>query len=151
VKRHSLDQWTARLLALGALGSVAAAATGRELHGRPIVSLLQQVELGLILAFVLWGLFRLLLQRPGFFSYFVIAIAALWEGLEMLPTLLRGFVLISEPPFVARTATILALGTGICLLLMVFRLYDQRDPRSTQERVPGDALGHQGESDWEFA
>jgi hypothetical protein len=133
VKDPRLDQWTARLLALGALGAVAVAGIGRGLHGRPGVSVFQLVELGLILAFVLWGLFRVLAQRAGYFSYMVIAIVALWQGLVMIPTLFHGFVLIAVPAFVARVATVVALGAGAALLLLAIRLFDQREESSSAE------------------
>ncbi len=151
LNRPGLDQWTARLLGLGALGAVAAAAIGRELHGRPAVSVLQLVELVLILAFVAWGLFRVLVQRPGFFTYFVIAIVALWQGLEMVPTLVNGFVLIAEPAIVARTATVVALGSGAALLLMVFRLYDEQDETAGEARGPAEALEQKDDNAWELA
>jgi hypothetical protein len=136
-----LDRSTARLLAFGALAAVAAIGIGRGLHGRPGVSVLQLVELGLILAFVAWGLFRVLVQRAGYFSYFVIAGVALWQGLETIPTLFNGFVLMAVPAFVARAATVLALGAAAGLWLMVFRLFDQREESSSSGQFEEDDDG----------
>jgi hypothetical protein len=127
VRRPRLDRWTARVLALTALAAVTAAAIGLELHGRPGVPVFHYVLLGAILAFVVWGVLRVGLRPPGFFSFFVIAIVALWEGLELIPTLAHGFVLIAVPAFVARAAAVLALGSAAGLLLMVFRLYDRAE------------------------
>jgi len=141
-----LDSSTARLLALGALAAVATAAIGRGLHGRPGLSVFQLVELGLILTFVLWGLFRVLVQRAGYFSYFAIAGVALWQGLTMIPTLFNGFVLIALPAFVARAATVLALGTAAGLWLMVFRLFDQRE-----ESSPTGEFEQDDDGAWELA
>ncbi len=148
LKRPALDRLTARILGLGALGAVAAAAIGRGLHGRPTVSILQLVELAVILAFVVWGVLRILGRRPGFFFYLVIAVAALWEGLELLPVLTNGFVLIALPAFLARAAAAVALGAGVGLLLLVFRLFNQRDESPVAEPDPVDELAGIGGS-WE--
>jgi hypothetical protein len=144
MRRPALDQWTARLLGLAALGAVAAAAVGRGLHGRPDVSAVQLVELAIVLAFVAWALVRIVLRQARWGTYFVIAIAALWEGLALVPTLVNGFVLIALPTFVARAASVLALGCAAGLLLMVFRLSD-KEPSENRSRAPED------EDAWELA
>jgi len=54
---------------------------------------------------------------------------ALWEGLQLLPTLTNGFVLAAVPAFVARTATVISLGCGAGLLLLGFRLAGRDGPR----------------------
>jgi hypothetical protein len=134
VRSPTLDRLVARVLAVTALIAVTIAALGKQLHGRPTISILQYVELALILAFVAWGFSRALFRRPGYFTCFLIAVAALWAGGELITTLLYGFVLISLPPFLARTAAIVCLGTGVGLLLLVFRLADQRDSGSSAKR-----------------
>jgi hypothetical protein len=144
VRSPALDRRTARLLAFGALCAVVVAAIGRQLHGRPTVSVFQLVELAVILAFVLWAFVRVFVQRVAFLTYFAIAIVALWEGLELVPTLLNGFVLIALPAFVARAATVVALGTGVGLLLVGFRLADRRDESPGQLEGEDDAA-------WELA
>lgn len=148
IRRPALDQWTARLLGVGALLAIAVAGLGRELHGRPTVTVFQLVELVVILAFVAWGLFRIIFQRPGFLTYFVIAIVALWEGLELVSTLVNGFVLIAVPAFAARAASVVALGAGLGLLLMVFRLADLRHERSGEGERPAEEFEAE---DWELA
>ena len=127
VRRQTLDQLVARVLAVTALVAVTVAALGLQLHGRPTISVFQFVELAVILAFVGWGFSQTLFRSPGYFTCFLIAIAALWAGGEMITTLLYGFVLISLPGFLARLATIVCLGTGAGLLLLVFRLSDYSD------------------------
>jgi hypothetical protein len=139
VRRPALDWLTARALVVGALVGIAAAGIGRELHGRPTVSVFQLIELAVVLAFVVWGLIRVAFQPPRMFAYFVIAVAALWEGLELSPTLVNGFVLIALPPFVARAATVAALGCAVGLLIMVFRLFDQPEESAAQLRDEDDS------------
>ena len=55
VRRPALDQFVARVLAVTALVAITIAGLGLQLHGRPTISILQFVELALILAFVGWG------------------------------------------------------------------------------------------------
>ncbi len=124
LRRPTLDRLVARVLAVTALVSVTIAALGLQLHGRPTITPFQFVELAAILAFVGWALSRALFRQPGYFTCFLIGVAALWAGGEMITTLLYGFVLIPLPAFLARTATIVCLGTGAGLLLLVFRLAD---------------------------
>ena len=125
IRRPALDARVARVLGLVALLGVAVAGTARQLHGRPLVSDFQLVELAAILAFVVWGVRQALLKRPGYFTYFVISLAALWEGIELIPTLTHGFVLVAAPALVARTSAVLCLGAGAGLLPFVFRLVSQ--------------------------
>jgi hypothetical protein len=152
VRRPRLDQWTARVLGLAALAAVTAAGVGRQLHGRPDVSILQLVVLGLVLAFVGWGLFRVIFRRPGFFSYLLIAIAALWEGLELIPTLLNGFVLIAIPAFVARAAAVVALSCALGLVPLMFRLSDL-PAESERAAAPGrgEVWREEDEDEWDVA
>ena len=58
----------------------------------------------------------------------------------MITTLLYGFVLISLPAFLARVATIVCLGTGAGLLLLVFRLSDYRDSGLEPRPVAGGTM-----------
>lgn len=157
IKRPELDRWTARALGTGALAAIAVAAVGRELHGRPMVTVLQLIEMAILLAFVVVAFARIVRGRAGYFSYFVIAILALWEGAELLPTLLSGFVLIATPAFLTRAATVVALGAGVGLVLLVFRLADWRNRLHTRgPQVREDRSQHQApereEGDaWELA
>lgn len=138
VRRRELDRLVARVLAITALIVVAIAGLGLQLHGRPTVTPFQLVELAAILAFVGWGLSQALFRTPGYFACFLIAVAALWAGGEMVTTLLYGFVLLPLPAFSARLVTVLCLGTGAALLPLVFRLsdydYDRRRKRPAEAR-----------------
>lgn len=131
MRRPTLDARVVRVLAVAALIAVAVAGVGRELHGRPTVSVLQLITLAVIAAFVGWELRQVLLQRPGYFSFFAISGVAIWEGTQLFGTLLNGFVLAAVPAFVARAAAVLCLGCGAGLLLFTFRLADQREPDSS--------------------
>ena len=124
LRRAWLDRLVARVLAVTALIGMAIVGFGLQLHGRPTITVFQFVELAAILTFVGWGLSRTLFRTPGYFTCFLIGGAALWAGGEMITTLLYGFVLIPLPAFLARTATVVCLGTGVGLLLLVFRLAD---------------------------
>ena len=77
VRRPELDRLVARVLAITALIVVAIAGLGLQLHGRPTVTPFQLVELAAILAFVGWGLSQALFRAPGYFTCFLIAVAAL--------------------------------------------------------------------------
>jgi hypothetical protein len=127
VRRPLLDARVARLLGVAAVSAIAVAAIGRGLHGRPTVSVIQLIELGFVLSLVSWALLHVLTARAGYFAYFVIAFVAIWEGLNLLPTLLHGYVLVALPGFLARSATVLCLGAGAGLLLLVSRLADQSE------------------------
>jgi hypothetical protein len=73
-----------------------------------------------------------LIRRPGYLSFFVISLLALWEGVELVPTLTYGFALTAVPAVVARASIVLCLGSGISLLLFVFRLAHRSTEPSSQ-------------------
>ena len=80
----------------------------------------------------------------------LIAIVALWEGLELIPTLVNGFVLIAIPAFVARIATVLALGCALGLVPLMFRLSDLKE--DAEEAAGGELPGGRREEDaWKVA
>jgi hypothetical protein len=143
VRRPELDRLVARVLAITALIVLAIAGVGLQLHGRPTVTPFQLVELAAILAFVGWGLSQVLFGTPGYFTCFLIGIAALWAGGEMVTTLLYGFVLLPLPAFSARLVTVLCLGTGAALIPLVFRLADHDFDR-TRRRPRGARGGERG-------
>ena len=143
LRRPALDARVVRMLAVAALIAIAIAGVGRELHGRPTVSVFQLITFAVVLAFVAWGLRRVLLRRLGYFSVFVISAAAIWEGTQLVPTLLHGFVLAAVPGFLARAAAVVCLGCGAGLLVFVFRLAEQR------ELDPSDGGDFRDEDDFE--
>jgi hypothetical protein len=132
-----LDRRLARGLALVALVGVGVAGTGEELHGRPGVSAGQYVLLAVVLAFVAWGLARLVRRREGWFGYFVIALAAIWEGASLVGVLTHGFVLIDLPAPVARIAVIACLASGSALLPVIFRLAERPDRSDSASAARG--------------
>jgi len=132
VRRSRLDVQVARALSIGALIAISIAALARSLHGRPSVTVLQWITLAITFAFVACALRRMLFRRPGYFTYFVIAFVAIWEGAELAQTLFDGFVLAALPAFVARAASVLGLGCGASLLILVLRLADEARPRTAE-------------------
>jgi hypothetical protein len=123
-RRPELDRRVAAALGSVAVTAEVVAAVGRGLHGRPGLDTLALIELAAVLAFAAWALRSVLTGRPGYFTYLVIAIVGLWEGLDLLPVLLHHYVLIALPPFLARAVTVLCLGTSAGILVLVFRLAD---------------------------
>jgi hypothetical protein len=130
IGRRRLDDAIAEVLALLALAGTATLAAGNELYGRPHVVTGQLVVLGLVLAFVAYGLVRVLLRRAGGFHLFLISFVALWAGGASLQVLLNGYVLMAVPAFVARTAVVLALGCGGGLFLALLARMDRGEEAS---------------------
>ncbi|HEX4034860.1 MAG TPA: hypothetical protein VHX66_10485 [Solirubrobacteraceae bacterium] len=134
VRSSELDARTARVLGVVALVALVTACAGRELHGRPGVSATQYVELGLVTLYAGWRLRAIILRRAGFFSYLLIAVVAIWQGFDLLPTLTNGYVLIDLPGPVARAATVTCLGCAIGLALLGPRLADLDELASRTRR-----------------
>lgn len=142
VRSRDLDRRTARALSVPALAAITAAGLGHELHGRPTVSVGQLIVLSILLIFVAWASLRVVWRRAGYFTYFLVALAAILEGAETVPTLVNGFILMAVPAFVARAACVLCLGAGVGLLVLVPRLFDQR-----AEPAGADVQEREGEDD----
>ena len=124
--RRDLDAVAARVLGVSALVAIVVLAVGHELQGEPFVSAGQEIILSLVLVFVVPLLIQALWKGPGPVSVILILVASLWAGLQFLPTLLHGFVLMTVPSFLARVATVTCLssGIGLAVLLFGFRLVD---------------------------
>jgi hypothetical protein len=135
LRRPELDERVARGLAATALAGFAVAVTGQQLHGRPSVSIGQAIVLAIALAFAAWGTWRLLRRRHGWFTFFIIAAVAIWEGASLIAVLVDGYVLLALPPVLARVAVVTCLSTGVALLPVVFALAER--PR---RRLAGAAL-----------
>jgi hypothetical protein len=142
VRRSELDVRVARVLALVALVAFVVAGASQQLHGRPAVSAGQLVVLAVVLAFAAWGLRQLWLARHGWFTFFALGVAALWEGASQITVLLDGFVLVALPAFVARAAVVACLAAGIGLLPLVFRMAERPTPEV--ESGGGDAARRRG-------
>jgi hypothetical protein len=128
LNRPEVDLWLARSFSAAALGGMTVAVLGRELHGRPSVSVFQLASLAVFLAFVVWASRRLLLRRASYFTYFAVAFVAVWQGVNLIPTLLHGFVLAATPVFLTRVACVVCLGCGISLLVISFRVAAVAEP-----------------------
>jgi hypothetical protein len=136
VRRTDLLERAGRGLGALALLGFAVAVAGQQLHGRPTVSLGQLVILALALSFAAWLSVRLVRRRSDWFTFFLIAAAAVWEGATLISVLLDGFVLIALPAPVARAAVALCLSAGVGLLPIVFALAE-RPGRTRAARPPG--------------
>jgi hypothetical protein len=86
-----------------------------------------------IVVLLAWALARLLLRRPSYLFFLVVSVAALWRGVELVPTLRDGFVLAAVPPFLARVTAVLCLATAVSLLLLVFRMSQRRDQGASDD------------------
>ena len=95
--RPELDLRLARGLGLVALVAFLVVGAGQQLHGRPTVSVGQLIVFAAIVAFGAWALRRLALRRHGWFTFFLIAVAAIWEGASSITVLLDGYVLLALP------------------------------------------------------
>ena len=134
LRRPELDERVARGLAAIALAGFAVAVTGQQLHGRPSVSVGQAIMLAVALAFAAWGAWRLVRRRHGWFTFFIIAAVAIWEGASLIAVLLDGYVLLALPPVLARVAVVACLSAGVALLPVVFALAER--PRRRLARPP---------------
>jgi hypothetical protein len=133
-----LNLGLARGLALPALAATAVAAVGKQLHGRPSVSGYQLFIFAVLVLFVAWGLRQVLLRRPSYVTYFAIAFVSIYEGAQLVPTLVDGYVLAAVPAPAARTAAVLCLGCGLGLLLLPSRLTDPAADGPSGEVASGD-------------
>jgi len=138
VRNDALDWHLTRTLSITALVALSLACAGRELHGRPNVSISGCIELALVLAFAIWELSRVLLGRATFFSHLLIAVVALWQGLDLVPTLVNGYVLIPLPAVLARAVALICLGCAVCLGLLALRDGDRPEiqQRGRRRRAP---------------
>ena len=132
LKRPEIDRLTARVLGVAGIAGLSVAALARGLHGRPGVPAGQVVELAVVLAFAAWALYRVIVDRPGYVPYFAIAFVALWEGFNTAGTLINHYVLLALPAAAARVASVVCLGAGAGILVLVFRLAES--PRRARTR-----------------
>ena len=50
----------------------------------------QLIVLAVALAFAAWAAWRLVIRRHGWFTFFIIAAVAIWEGASLIAVLLDG-------------------------------------------------------------
>jgi hypothetical protein len=134
-----LDAAVARFVALFTLVGITLAAIGRDLHGRPGLSGFGVAELTFIAVLAAWTAWRTVRDRARAFAYCLIVVAALWEGITLVPTLLHGYVLLALPPFLGRLATVMCLGGAVALTLPTIRLY--RAALAEEETEPAGSVG----------
>jgi len=125
LRRPELDERIARGLTAAALAGFTVAVIGQQLHGRPSVSVGQWITLGVALAFVAWASWCLVGRRHGWFTFFIVAAAAIWEGASLIAVLLDGYVLMALPPALARVAVVTCLSAGVALLPVIFALAER--------------------------
>ena len=146
LRRPGLDLRLARGLAAVALAAFTVAVTAQELHGRPTVSVGQELTLAVALAFVGWAASRLVRRRHGWFTFFLIAAVAIWEGASLILVLADGFVLLALPPLLVRLAVVTCLSSGLGLLAVVLVMAErpargrrgrpEAPDRSAEDREP---------------
>ena len=137
-----VDEALARAIAGITLLGIMLAAVGRGLHGRPGLSVLGVLELAVITAIVVWAGWRVARNRARGFTFLLILLAALWEGLTLIPTLLHGYVLLAVPAFLGRLAAVVCLGGAIALALPAFRLFDEPQDDEDFTEPTGDEVAH---------
>jgi hypothetical protein len=145
LRRPALDERVARGLAAGALVAFAVGGAGQQLHGRPTVTVGQEITLALALAFVAWGAWRLVRRRHGWLTFFVIAAVSIWEGASLSGVLVDGFVLLALPAFLARAAVVTCLACGVGLLPLVFAMAERPGRARGRRPVPEAGEGSRGQ------
>jgi hypothetical protein len=137
VGRPVLSGWVIRGLSVVALLSLSLAAIALELHGRPGVSVFSRIFVGVALAVAVLVLSRVALARAGLPLLFVIGAGALGAGFDLLPAILNGFVLVAVPTFLARVDTVLCLGCGLALIVLVlWEVWELWDRAPASEAQP---------------
>lgn len=113
LRRPSVDALSTLVLSCLALLAFVVGQLGRDLYGRPEISLGQQAGLGVSLLLAAGALMLLRLPRWRSTAAVAIGLMGVWEGLTMRETLLNGFVLAALPAAVVRCAAIAALAAGV--------------------------------------
>ena len=138
LRRPALDLRLARGLAAVALAAFAVTAVAQQLHGRPTVSVGQELVLAVALGFTAWAASQLVRRRHGWFTFFLIAAVAVWEGASLIGVLIDGFVLLALPPFLVRASVVTCVSAGLGLLAVVL-VMAERPVRARRDRpsAPG--------------
>jgi hypothetical protein len=108
-----------RILALIAVPAVIVGRVGRELYGHPGVALAQMIDLaatGLLGVLLIAWLLRGRRWEP---AALIASVLAVYEGVLLLPTLERGFVLAVDPAVIERSAASVCLAAGLGGLLSI--------------------------------
>jgi hypothetical protein len=132
MRRPTFDQRMANALGLLALAGIALCATGRQLHGRPNVTVWQLIVLSFELLYCAWALGWLVRGRPGWLTFLIIAMIALWEGISLVTTLVEGDALVATTPLLARLGDTACLSAGLALLAIAIVMADRARPGDTR-------------------
>jgi hypothetical protein len=128
LRRPELDWRMAMGLGFVALAGFAVASVGRQLHGRPGVSVGQLIALAIELAYCGWALSWLARRRAGWLTFFVIAVAALWQGISLVEALAEGDVLLATGPLLGRLGVVACLSAGAALAPIAIVMADRDTP-----------------------
>lgn len=112
-----------RIIAMLTLFGILLAAIARGFHGRPGLSGVELGEAVVVGGLAVWTALRIKRPQVGALTFFLIAVAAAWEGITLFPTLVNGYVLLAVPPFVGRVAAVTCLGGAIALLPPAVRIF----------------------------
>ncbi len=126
LRESRIDALVARLVAGLTLLGIFLATVGRDLHGRPGISIFGVVELTFIAVPTVWAAWWVLRGRAGWPMFFLISVVGVWEAISLIPTLFNGYVLLAVPAFLGRLATIMCVGGAIALVLPAVRLFHER-------------------------
>jgi hypothetical protein len=145
LRRPALDQRMARALGFLAIAGVALCATGRQLHGRPAVTIWQLIVLAFELAYCAWALGWLVRGRPGWLTFLLLAMVALWQGISLVTTLVEGDALVATSPLLAHLGDVACLGAGLAILPIAIVMAERsqlrdkrRGPRAGHDRPSAD-------------
>jgi hypothetical protein len=140
LRRPRLNAALATGLAAATLLAIAVARAGRDLYGRPTLSIYHVVQLALTLLVILVAARFVLRARLDLIGAVLIGAAGIDVGLTLIGVLLRGFVLSTLPATVERAAIVVALAAGIGLLAVVAfgtaSLREAADRRRARARAP---------------
>jgi hypothetical protein len=119
LRRPQLNLRVARAVAGLTLLGIAAGSLARGFHGRPGLSASALILCTVILMLVAGAVWLLRAGTGEAFTYALIAVGGLSEAGTLIPTLFHGYVLLAVPGFVARTATVVCIGGGVGLIVML--------------------------------
>ena len=136
LRRPALDRRMAIALGVLALTGVALSSVGRQLHGRPAVTVGQLVWLAIELAYCVWALVWLMRGRAGWLTFLAIAMIALWQGVSLIANLLEGDALLATGPLLGRLGDVACLSAGVALVPMAITMAERTRPGRRR-----DALG----------
>jgi hypothetical protein len=129
LRRPALDRRMAKALGLVAIAGIALCATGRQLHGRPAVTIWQLIVLAVELAYCGWALGWLVRGRPGWLTFLLLAMVALWQGISLVATLVEGDALVATGPLLARLGDVACLGAGLAILPIAIMMAERGQSR----------------------